>query len=133
MQKYQRQAEMLWRSSRRLLAAGVDDEFDRTLCINRGLLDQLAVELINEMPDGIRGLLEEVKAKSEQGADGDNDTSDDDGGPDGGLDDSCGEYDADDEADHDGEEQDVETFETGPDDSPDDMSPHTPEEAHLLH
>lgn len=124
---------MLRRSSRRLLAAGVDDEFDRTLRINRGLLDQLAVELINEMPDGLRSLLEEVKAKSEQGADGDNDTSDDDDGPDGGLDDSCGEYDADDEADHDGEEQDVETFETGPDDSSNDMSPHNPEEARLLH
>jgi hypothetical protein len=84
MQTYQRQAEMLWRLSRRLLAEDVDHEFDRTLRINRGFLDQIAVELIEEMPDELRGLREEAEEGPGQVADGDKETCGNDGdGPDG--------------------------------------------------
>ena len=146
MQKYQRQAETLWQLSRRLLAAGVDDEYDRTLHINRGFLDQLAVEMVNEMPDEIRGLLDKAKAESEQGAIRDNETSDNDGGElgegradgldnglDNGSDDNADEdseegYEGDDEdnANHDEEEQKVETMEIS-DCSFDDVPSPTPE------
>lgn len=141
MQRYQRQAEMFWRLSRRLLPEGLDDEFERTLRINRGFLDQIAVMMISEMPDELKDLQEEAKAESQQVLDGDNDTPDIDDGPDGepgnisgeepdgGSDDSCGGYDADDEADHDEDEQEVETPESSPDLPFDDMPPHTPEAA----
>jgi hypothetical protein len=114
MQTYQRQAEMLWRLSRRLLAEDVDHEFDRTLRINRGFLDQIAVELIEEMPDELRGLREEAEEGPGQVADGDKETCGNDGdGPDGEHDKSpdaeCNDY-----ADHSGESQEVETSGTSP-------------------
>lgn len=122
---------MVWRLSRRLLTEGVDEEFDRTLRINRGFLDQLAVEMIDEMPDEIRGLLKETKAESEQGADGDNETSDDD---DDRFSDDADEdfeegYEGDDEDDasHDEEEHKVETMEISAGCLLNDTPPQTPE------
>jgi hypothetical protein len=131
VQEYQRHAEMLWRFSRRLLAENVDHDFDRTLRTNRTFLDQLAVELIEEMPEGIRGSGEEAEEESELGADEDDETSDaDDDGPDGDSDgdsddhsdESCEEEDEDD-ADHSDEEQEVETVENRLDYTPNDTTP----------
>lgn len=77
MQRYQRQAEILWQMSRRLISVDVDHEFDRTLQVNRGLLNHIAVELEEEMPDQLRGHTETRPV-----ADEDNETSgDDDEGP----------------------------------------------------
>jgi hypothetical protein len=105
---------MLWRLSRKLLARDVDHEFDRTLRINRGFLDQIAVELVEEMPDELRGMQEEAEGGPEQVTDGDNEPSDDD--VDGPKDDPDESYDGedDDDANHSGEEQEVETFKTSP-------------------
>ena len=104
---------MLWRLSRRLLAQGVDDEFDRTLQINRGFLDQIAVMMVNEMPDELKGPQGEAETEIQQGSDGDNDSSDDDDGPETDSDDdpSDGSEDSrgdEDEFDHNGDEQEVE-------------------------
>jgi hypothetical protein len=45
MQRYQKQAEILWQMSRRLIPVDVDHEFDRTLHVNLGFLDHIAAEL----------------------------------------------------------------------------------------
>lgn len=100
---------MLWRLSRRLLSQDVGQEFDRILRINRSFLDQIAVELVEEMPDELRGLQKEVEGEPEQVADGDKETSGDDGEPDKSLNEEDNN-----EADHSRDEQEVETSETSP-------------------
>jgi hypothetical protein len=113
MQGYQRQAEILWQMSRRLISVDVDHEFDRTLQVNRGLLNHIAVELEEEMPDQLRGLRGEATADA---VDEDDEISgDDDEGPGSeshdGSDDGQNTEDGDDIS-HDGEEQEVEALET---------------------
>jgi hypothetical protein len=108
MQRYQRQAEILWQMSRRLISVDVDHEFDRTLQVNRGLLNHIAVELEEEMPDQLRATAE--------AADEDDETSGgDDDGPGSesheGSDEDQNTEDGDDIS-HDGEEQEVEALET---------------------
>jgi hypothetical protein len=105
---------MLWRLSRRLLARDIDHECDRTLRINRSFLDQIAVELVEEMPDELRGLQEEAEGGPEQVTDGDNEPSDDD--VDGFEDEPNQDYDEEDndDANHSGEEQEVETYGSSP-------------------
>jgi hypothetical protein len=102
-------------SRRRLIPVDIDHEFDRTLQVNRGFLDQIAVELEEEMPDQLRALQEEATAEAADEADGT--SSDEDEGPGDGIHDGWDkdqdEEDGDD-VDHDGEEQEVETLETSP-------------------
>jgi hypothetical protein len=115
MQRCQRHAEVLWQMSRRLIPVDIDHEFDRTLQVNRGFLDQIAIELEEEMPDQLRALQEEATAEAADEADGT--SGDEDEGPGGGIHDGWDkdqdEEDGDD-VDHDGEEQEVETLETSP-------------------
>jgi hypothetical protein len=112
MQRYQRQAETLWQMSRRLISVDVDHEFDRTLQVNRGLLNHIAVELEEEMPDQLRALRGEATVEA---ADGDDETSgDEDDRPGGGSHDGSDEDQNTEDGDdisHDGEEQEVEALE----------------------
>jgi hypothetical protein len=75
-------------------------------------LDQIAVELMEEMPDELRGLREEVNTEAQQEADQASGTPDAelDEGPDEG-------YDGEDEDDayHSGDEQENEELKTSPD------------------
>jgi hypothetical protein len=118
MQRYQKQAEILWQMSRRLIPVDVDHEFDRTLQVNRGFLDHIAVELEEEMPDQLKALQGEATAEA---ADGDDGTSgDDDERPDGeihdGSDKDQDQEDGDDVR-HNGEEQELETLDVSHDPS----------------
>jgi hypothetical protein len=112
MQRHQRQAEILWQMSRRLIPVDVDHEFDRTLQVNRGFLNHIAVELEEEMPDQLKALRGEATAEADEddGTSGDDDDRPDDEIHDG----SDKEQDAEDGDDvgHDGEEQEVEALET---------------------
>ncbi|KAK6001195.1 hypothetical protein QM012_003278 [Aureobasidium pullulans] len=76
---YQQEAEILWRSTRIMFPKGCDDEMDGLLARSRVLLDHLAHELDDTMPDGIRLLREQAEEEDEQETDGeDQGTSDDD-------------------------------------------------------
>jgi hypothetical protein len=109
---------VLWQFSRRLIPEDVDQEFDRTLRVNRTFLDQIAVELVEEMPDELRALREEVNTEIQQAEGRDNGTpGNDENRPEGRLDEgpdrsSGGE--GRDDADHDDEEGELETLQIRP-------------------
>ncbi|KAH0369327.1 hypothetical protein KCU65_g3467, partial [Aureobasidium melanogenum] len=78
-EEYQQDAEILYRSTRILFPRGCDTEMDTLLARNRVLLDHLALELDDTMPDGIRALREREEGEEEQETDGEEPgTSDDD-------------------------------------------------------
>jgi hypothetical protein len=101
-----------------MISEDVDHEFDRTLRVNRAFLDQIGLELIEEMPDELRGLREDVNTEIPQAEDRDNGIpGDDEDRPDGGLDEGpdrtpggVGK----DDADHDDEEGELKTLQIRP-------------------
>ncbi|CAD0098603.1 unnamed protein product [Aureobasidium mustum] len=95
-EEYQQEAEILYRLTYMVFPKGCDDETDGLLARNRNLLDHLALELEDTMPDSIRALREEAEAEDEQGTDDEYDDSDDDESDNGW--DTDGSHDEEDEA-----------------------------------
>ncbi|KAI4759147.1 hypothetical protein E4T52_08609 [Aureobasidium sp. EXF-3400] len=103
------EAEILYRSTRILFPRGCDTDMDTLLARNRILLDHLALELDDTMPDVIRALREQEEGEEQEtdgeepdttGDDEDDDEDDDDSeddGPDDGRDADSG-HDEEDEA-----------------------------------
>jgi hypothetical protein len=109
---------VLWQFSRRLIPEDVDHEFDRTLRVNRAFLDQIGLELIEEMPDELVALREEVNTEIQQAEGRDSGTpGDEEDRPDGGLDeepDGSSGGEGRDDVDHDDEEGELETLQIRP-------------------
>ncbi|KAG9673510.1 hypothetical protein KCU99_g4927, partial [Aureobasidium melanogenum] len=95
-EEYQQEAEILYRSTRNLFPRGCDTDMDTLLARNRILLDHLALELDDTMPDVIRALREQEEGEEQEtdgeepNTSGDDDDDDDkdseDDGPDDGRD-----------------------------------------------
>ncbi|KEQ65713.1 uncharacterized protein M437DRAFT_23824, partial [Aureobasidium melanogenum CBS 110374] len=78
-EEFQQEAEVLYRSMRILFPRGCDTDMDTLLARSRVLLDHLALELDDAMPDSIRALREQEEGEEEHEMDGEElDTDDDD-------------------------------------------------------